>query len=97
MAIPAASGFWSVVVADPGPFGLFSGAVYDRGAATLFALRQEIGDEAFLEGARTWVSRYDDGTAGTADFQAVMEESSGQDLDTFFDVWVRTGEKPTSW
>jgi aminopeptidase N len=97
MGIPATSSFWDVVVADPGPFGLFSGAIYSRGAATLFALRQKIGDDAFLEGAREWVARYDGGTASTDDFEALMEEVSGQDLGAFFDVWVRTPEKPTSW
>ena len=45
--------------------------------ATLHALRQKIGDEAFLAGSRTWVSRFDDGTASTDDFQAVFEEASG--------------------
>ena len=97
MAIPADDDFWDVVVADPGPLGLFSGAIYDRGAATLVALRQEIGDDAFLEGARQWVARHDDGTAGTADFEVLMEEVSGQDLEHFFDVWLHTPEKPTSW
>ena len=33
----------------------------------------------------------------TEDFQAVCEEASGQDLDSFFDVWVRTPSKPTTW
>ena len=32
---------WDTVVADPGPFGLFLSPVYDRGAATLHALRGE--------------------------------------------------------
>ncbi len=97
MAIPADGDFWDVVVADPGPFGLFSGAIYDRGAATLFALREKIGEDAFLEGVREWVARHDDGTASTADFEALMAEVSGEDLDHFFDVWLHTPEKPTSW
>ncbi len=97
MAQSADSPFWDVVLADPGPTGLFAGAIYNRGAATLFALRQKIGPDAFLAGAQQWVATYDDGTATTDDFQAVMEEASGQDLGNFFDVWVRTGEKPTSW
>ena len=35
-------------------------AVYDRGAATLHALRVKIGDEAFFAAAREWLVRYDD-------------------------------------
>ncbi len=96
MGLPADSPFWDVVVADPGPLGLFSGAVYSRGAATLYALRQKIGAHDFLAGARAWVSRYDDGNASTADFEAVFERASGQDLGAFFDVWVRSAEKPTA-
>ena len=97
MAIPADDSFWETVVAAPGPFGLFTDAIYDRGAATLHALREKIGDAAFLAGARAWVARYGDGTASTADFEALFEEVSGEDLDGFFDVWLHTPEKPTTW
>ena len=95
MSIPADDEFWDLAIADPGPFGLFHGAVYDRGAATLHALRSEVGDEAFFAAARLWLTRYDDATGTTEDFQAVYEEVSGQDLDAFFDMWVRTPTKPT--
>ena len=70
-----------VVVADPGPLGLFLNPIYDRGAATLHALRVEIGDAAFFELAQTWVERFGGGTASTADFIALAEEVSGQELD----------------
>ncbi len=97
MEIPADDEFWNLAIADPGPFGLFLGAIYDRGAATLHALRVEVGDEAFYAAAREWLVRYDDSTGTTEDFEAVYEEVSGQDLGTFFDVWLRTPSKPTSW
>jgi aminopeptidase N len=95
MSIPSDDAFWEVVVADPGPLGLFLDPVYDRGAATLHALRLEVGDEVFFEGSRLWVERHDDGTATTADFQAVYEEVSGQDLDAFFEEWLVTPAKPS--
>ena len=79
-----------MVIADPGPLGLFVGPVYDRGAATLHALRLEVGDEAFFEGAQMWLKKYNDGTGTTEDFEAVYEKVSGQDLDAFFDTWLRT-------
>ncbi|MET0525237.1 MAG: M1 family metallopeptidase [Nocardioides sp.] len=97
MSIPADDEFWATEIADPGPLGLFLGGVYDRGAATLYALKVKIGDDDFLAAAREWVSRYDSGTASTADFQALVEEVSGEDLDEFFTVWTNTPEKPTSW
>ena len=97
MAIPADDPFWELVVADPGPFGLFLDAIYDRGAATLHALRGKVGDDIFFAGARRWLELYGDGTATTEDFEAVYETVSGQGLDAFFDVWLRTPSKPTSW
>ena len=88
---------WDTVVADPGPFGLFLSPVYDRGAATLHALRVKIGDDAFFELAQTWVERFGGGTASTQDFTDLAEEVSGQDLDEFFEVWLYTPEQPLSW
>jgi aminopeptidase N len=97
MALPADDPFWQLAIADPGPLGLFADPVYDRGAATLHALRVEVGDEAFYAGARLWLERYDDSTGTTEDFEAVYEEASGQDLGTFFDIWLRNPGKPSSW
>jgi aminopeptidase N len=97
MAIPADDEFWALTIADPGALGLFHDPIYDRGAATLHALRVKIGDDAFFAATREWLTRYDDSTGTTEDFQAVSEEASGQELDTFFDVWVRTPTKPTTW
>jgi aminopeptidase N len=97
MAIPEDDEFWDVAIADPGPTGLFVDPVYDRGAATLHALREKIGGTAFFAGAQEWVSRYNDSTATTEDFQALYEEVSGQELDEFFDIWLRDPVKPTTW
>lgn len=86
--------YWSLQLADPGPLGLFATQVYNRGAATLHALRVEVGDEAFFAGARLWLERFDDSTGSSADFQAVYEEASGMDLDAFFQIWLRDQQKP---
>ncbi len=96
MSIPADDEFWNLAIADPGPLGLFLDPVYDRGAATLQALRLKIGDRAFFAGAKVWLTRYDNSTATTEDFQRVYEKVSRQDLGKFFDDWVRTPSKPTS-
>ena len=95
MATPADDEFWNLAIADPGPLGLFLAPVYDRGAATLHALRLKIGDKAFFAGAKVWLTRYDNSTATTEDFQKVYEKVSRQDLGAFFDAWVRTPSKPT--
>jgi aminopeptidase N len=97
LSLPADDEFWDVVVADPGPLGLFHDAVYDRGAATLHALRLEIGDDEFFTLARTWVEDFGGGTASTADFEALAEDVSGEDLDSLFTAWLHIPEKPTTW
>jgi len=94
-AIPADDDFWTgVVVADPGPLGLFTGPVYDRGAATLHALRLRVGDEAFFRILRRWTTENADGNVTTSDFVALSEEVSGQELDAFFTDWVYDTDKP---
>jgi aminopeptidase len=77
------------------PKELFGGTVYEGGAVVLHALRLTVGDEAFFEGARQWVSRHLDGAATTDDFQDVMEDVSGQDLDQFFADWVDAHRIPS--
>ncbi|MFF2272754.1 M1 family metallopeptidase [Agromyces sp. NPDC058136] len=86
--------YWQLQIGDPGALGLFATQVYNRGAATLHALRVEVGDDAFFEGTRLWLERFDDGSATAEDFQAVYEEVSGEDLDEFFQIWLYGGEKP---
>jgi aminopeptidase N len=86
--------YWSFQIGDPGPLGLFATQVYNRGAATLHALRVEVGDDAFFEAARLWVERYNDSAGTSDDFQAVYEEVSGQDLDDFFQIWLWDQVKP---
>lgn len=89
--------YWALPIDDPGPLGLFATQVYNRGAATLHALRVEVGDDAFFAATREWLRRYDDSTGTTDDFIAVFEEESGQDLTAFFDIWLSSPAKPAGW
>jgi aminopeptidase N len=67
---------------------LFNRSVYERGALTLHALRLRVGDVAFFDILRTYHDRFRYGAATTADFIAVAEEVSSQDLDDFFHGWL---------
>ena len=76
--------------------GLFRPHVYQRGGMTLHALRREVGDDIFFEILRTWNERFGGGNATTADFEALAEELSGQELGSLFDEWIRTAALPAS-
>lgn len=73
---------------SPPPSNLFSPAVYFRGGLALHALRLTVGDDAFFEILRTYIDRFGGKTASTADFVAVSEEVSKQELGDFFDDWI---------
>ncbi|GAA2723376.1 M1 family metallopeptidase [Cellulomonas aerilata] len=92
--LPADDPFWSVTIGDPGPDELFSGAVYQRGAMTLHALRREIGDEAFFELLRRWPRSQRGDTVSTAELVDLATRVSGRDLDAFFRTWLFTPAKP---
>ncbi len=68
--------------------------VYQKGGWVLHMLRGEIGDEKFWAGIRDYYARYRNSSASTADFQHVMEENSGADLDWFFDQWIYRAGSP---
>ncbi len=63
---------------------MFAGAVYTRGAMTLQALHDKVGEAAFSRIMRNWYAENRDGNVTTADFVALSERESGQDLDAFF-------------
>lgn len=82
------------LVGKPPKDDLFNGAVYNRGAMTLHALRKTVGDEAFFNILRTWTARYKYGNASTEDFIALAEEISGKKLGDLFDAWLYQSKKP---
>jgi aminopeptidase N len=79
---------------DPFQDGLFGTGVYQQGAWTLQALRLKVGDTVFFDLLRTYADRFQYGNASTADFIALAEEISGQDLGDFFDSWLYAGGVP---
>ena len=91
------SSFWQIIVADPQRDTMFASAVYRRGGMTLQALREKIGDDKFFTILKSWTAKYRHGNANTAQFIALAEKVSGQDLDAFFQTWLYTAGKPTSW
>ncbi|MCF7826831.1 MAG: T9SS type A sorting domain-containing protein, partial [Candidatus Marinimicrobia bacterium] len=62
--------------------------VYQKGAWVLHMLRHVVGDDIFFESLAAYRDEYQFRTASTEDFQAVVEEVWGQDLEWFFDQWI---------
>jgi aminopeptidase N len=93
--IPANDPFWQTVVADPGSAGIFENAVYTRGAMTLQALRNEVGDDAFFAILKGWATENAGTSVSTTQFVDYAESVSGKDLTELFDTWIYTAGKPT--
>lgn len=87
--------FWSLQIGRPGPARLFAWPVYQRGAMTMQALRNRVGEDDFWRVLRSWLRTYAGGNASSAQFEALAEEVSGEELDGFFDAWLRTPERPS--
>ena len=92
--IPADDPFWALTIGDPGPDELFNFAVYARGAMTLHALRQQVGDDDFFRILRRWARSQAGGNVSTDEFIALAERVAGQQLDELFEVWLFTPGKP---
>ena len=67
---------------------------YQKGGWVLHMLRGEIGEELFHEAIRAYYQKYQLSNADSKDFQNVVEEISGTDLDWFFKQWLHTAGHP---
>ncbi|WP_043261545.1 M1 family metallopeptidase [Streptomyces sp. e14] len=93
---PADDPFWTVAPGDPGADNQFDDAVYDRGAAAIQALRDEVGDTAFFRILKGWPQAHAYGNASVADFQKYAEQVSGKPLAALFDTWLFQPVKPAT-
>ncbi|QIK66962.1 M1 family metallopeptidase [Nocardioides sp. HDW12B] len=91
---PRNAPFWGLKVSDPGPARMFDDVIYQRGAMTLAALRQRVGDATFDAVARAWVTRNARGHGTDAEFRALAEELSGEELSAFFAEWLDDTDRP---
>jgi aminopeptidase N len=75
---------------------LFHTPVYERGAMTLQALRNEVRDATFFGILRSWYAQNRYGNASTEDFIALAERKSGRDLGALFDEWLFEEGRPAA-
>ena len=98
LAEPADSDVWDPPPGNPGSAeNIFAGSVYDRGAGTLQALREKVGDATFFSILRGWAAAHQTGNATVAQFTTYASAVAHQDLAHFFTVWLQTPGKPHDW
>jgi aminopeptidase N len=91
---PASSSFWDLQVSDPGPDDMWDDPVYQRGGMMLAALRNRIGETALEDLLRLWVDQRREGHGTGAQFRALAETVSGEELDAFFTEWLDDTDRP---
>jgi aminopeptidase N len=73
---------------------IFDNSVYERGAGTLQALRNKLGNPTFFRIMRGWVRAHRHGNASVPDFTAYAAQVSGRRLHHFFYEWLYKPGKP---
>ena len=95
LARPAGSSSFEPPPGNPGSAAnIFDNSVYDRGAGTLEALREKLGNAIFFKIMRGWVHLHRYGNATTAGFTKYASTVAHRDLTHFFDVWLYRRAKP---
>ncbi|MBT3153424.1 M1 family peptidase [Streptomyces sp. CHD11] len=79
--------FWKQKLSD-------GAGVYTKGPIMLHALRRQIGEAAFGEVLKQWPARYSGKAPVWAEMEKLVQEVSGQDLQGFFDAWIRSDRIP---
>ena len=73
---------------NPSFYNYFSPPSYEKSASVLHMLRLKIGSANFFQLLQQWFTTYKHSNAVTAEFQAMAEQISGQDLQQFFSQWI---------
>ncbi len=69
---------------------IFDSISYAKGNSVLRQLVTWLGDEAFLRGVNTYLTRHRFANATLADFVAALDEASDRDVRSWIEVWLRT-------
>lgn len=84
-------------VVDPNPtdlMTLLNPNSYQKGAWVLHMLRNEIGEESFFKGVRSYYEKFKNNNANTDQLKEVMEKAANRELDVFFDQWLNQAGQP---
>jgi aminopeptidase N len=70
------------------PDDLFDNRIYGKGACILHMLRFTVGEELWLKGLRDYTAQYAFQSIETSQLRRSFEESTGYNLERFFDQWI---------
>ncbi|MFE3292133.1 M1 family metallopeptidase [Rhodococcus sp. NPDC059234] len=79
---------YDLLLGDPGPRLMFDDRVYKRGALTLHALREVLGDDAFFDLLRQWTAKYRHATVTTEEFTDLAAHFTDRPLRPLWDAWL---------
>jgi aminopeptidase N len=66
----------------------YVGNVYDKAGWVIHMLREQMGDEPFFRALKHYLEAYRLQNVVSADLSKALEESSGRNVDQFFDQWI---------
>jgi aminopeptidase N len=73
---------------------LFDATTYQKGSFVIHMLRETVGDMVFWKSIRHYLEKHRFGNVETTDLQRAFEETSGKNLDWFFNQWIRQAGYP---
>ena len=73
---------------------LFDAHTYQKGALVLHMLRGYLGDDLFFSGLKNYLEKNKLSSVDISDFRRAMEETSGEDLNWFFEQWFMKKDIP---
>lgn len=91
----SATYLWNPPPGNPGEAKqIFAYSVYERGAATLQALREKVGNHVFFRIMRGWLRAHEYGNARVGQFTAYAAHVAHRKLHKFFHKWLYHHGKP---
>jgi aminopeptidase N len=74
--------------------GVIPQLVYQKGGSVLQMLRGQVGTQGFWNAIREYYRQHQNGNASSDDLRRAFEQTSGQDLQWFFDQWLHWTTTP---
>jgi puromycin-sensitive aminopeptidase len=72
----------------------FDAISYTKGAAVLRMIEGYLGEDPFREGVRIYLKRHAEANASADDFWRALDESSGQDVTSLANAWIKESGHP---